>query len=365
MGTGRKRVGKAPTIRDVAAAAGVSIATVSRVINGRTVTSVPVAKAVREAIRTTGFRPNMIGRRLKTARTNTLGILVPSLKNPIFADAVHGMESAAEAAGYSLLLTSSGYLSAKETAAIELLLANRVEGIVLTVANEARSPTIALLRREKIPFVLVFNPPLRKGVSTVTIDNRAAARAIVERLIALGHRRVAMIAGAFQASDRSGLRRAGFEDALRARGLKPGPVVEVGFEALDLTDHCQHLLAAADPPTALFCSTDMLAIAAIRSLRRLGLSVPQDVSVAGFDGIAAGEWMSPSLTTVRQPAEAMGAEAVRHVLARLADGVPSRHVQLPYELRVGESCAPPPGGARAPRGHDVDVDQQTAVGSNL
>jgi len=319
-------VGKAPTIRDVAAAAGVSIATVSRVINGHNMTSVPVVKAVREAIRATGFRPNMIGRRLKTARTYTLGILVPSLKNPIFADAVHGMESAAEAAGYSLLLTSSGYLPAKETAAIELLLANRVEGIILTVANEARSPTIALLRREKIPFVLVFNPPLRKGVSTVTIDNRAAAYAIVERLIALGHRRVAMIAGAFQASDRSGLRRA-------------------GFEALDLTDHCRRLLAAANPPTALFCSTDMLAIAAIRSLRRLGLGVPRDVSVAGFDGIAAGEWMSPSLTTVRQPAEAMGVEAVRHLLARLADGVPPQHVKLSYELRSGESCGPPPAGA--------------------
>lgn len=339
-------MGKAPTIRDVAAAAGVSIATVSRVINGRTMTSVPVAKAVREAIRTTGFRPNMIGRRLKTARTHTLGILVPSLKNPIFADAVHGMESAAEAAGYSLLLTSSGYLPAKETAAIELLLANRVEGIVLTVANEARSPTIALLRREKIPFVLVFNPPLRKGVSTVTIDNRAAAREIVERLIALGHQRIAMIAGAFQASDRSGLRRAGFEDALRARGQKLGSVVEVGFEALDLTDHCRRLLAASDPPTALFCSTDMLAIAAIRSLRRLGLNVPRDVSVAGFDGIAAGEWMSPSLMTVRQPAEAMGAEAVRHLLARLADGAPPQHVKLSYELRAGESCAPPVGATR-------------------
>ncbi len=359
-------MGKAPTIRDVAAAAGVSIATVSRVINGRNVTSVPVVKAVREAICATGFRPNMIGRRLKTARTSTLCILVPSLKNPIFADAVHGMESAAEAAGYSLLLTSSGYLPTKETAAIELLLANRVEGIILTVANEARSPTIALLRREKIPFVLVFNPPLRKGVSTVTIDNRAAAYAVVERLIALGHRRVAMIAGAFQASDRSGLRRAGFEDALTEHGLRPGPVVEVGFEALDLTDHCRRLLAAADPPTALFCSTDMLAIAAIRSLRRLGLGVPRDVSVAGFDGIAAGEWMSPSLMTVRQPAEAMGVEAVRHLLARLADGVPPQHVELSYELCAGESCGPPPtGGARAHRGHQVDVHQRATVGGDL
>ena len=129
------------------------------------------------------------------------------MKNPIFADAVQGIERAAEQAGYSILLTSSHYAPKKEVEAVEVFLSNRVEGLIVTVADEASSPALNLLRLEHVPFVLVFNPALDPGPSTITIDNLAAAREIVEKLIALGHRRIAMIAGRFDASDRSELRR--------------------------------------------------------------------------------------------------------------------------------------------------------------
>jgi DNA-binding LacI/PurR family transcriptional regulator len=330
-----------PNIRDVAERAGVSISTVSRVINGSGPASPKAREAVLRAVDETGFRPNTIGRNLKTARSRTIGVLVPSLKNPIFADAVQGIERAAERAGYGILLASSNYDPAKEVQAVEVFLSNRVEGLIVTVADEQSSPALDLLRRDRVPFVLVFNPALDPGPSAITIDNQGAARAIVSELIALGHRRIAMIAGRFDASDRSGLRRAGYERALRDAGITPGPVVEVSFDSLDLSTHCAELCRADPAPTALFCSTDMLAIAAMRGLATIALRVPADMSVVGFDGIAVGEWIAPSLATVVQPAEEMGAQALRHLLERVNENAPALHVTLPHRVRPGESWGPP------------------------
>lgn len=331
----------APNIKDVAERAGVSISTVSRVLNQSGPASVRTRETVLRAVSEIGFRPNSMGRSLKTAKSRTIGVLVPSLKNPVFADAVQGIQAAAEQAGYGILLTSSNYSAERETAAVEVFLSNRVEGLIVTVADEASSPALDLLRREGVPFVLVFNPALDPGPSAVTVDNEAAAQALVEELIALGHRRIAMIAGRFDASDRSGLRRAGYERALRSHGIAPGAIVEVGFDTLDLSAHCAALMDAPEAPTAVFCSTDMLAIAAIRGLTTLGLRVPEDMSVAGFDGIAVGEWISPSLATVVQPAEEMGSQALRHLLQRVNDDAPALHLTLPYRLRPGESWGPP------------------------
>ena len=343
---------KPPTIREVARRAGVSVATVSRVMNGRGSVSERTRLTVDEAIRETGFRPNVIGRGLKTARSGTLGVLVPSLRNPIFADAVQGIERAAEAGGYRILLTSSNYVPEKEVAAIDVLLCNRVEGLVLTVADESASRALEFLDRAHVPFVLVFNPAGTASHSIVTIDNYAAARDIVSRLVRMGHRRIAMIAGDPQASDRSNLRRAGYEQALVDGGLRPGPVIEVGFDSRDLARHCRFLLSCDPAPTALFCSTDMLAIAAIRGFAALGLKVPDDISVAGFDGIEVGQCMSPNLATVVQPAEDMGMRAVEHLLERLNAGAPATNLTLPYRLRHGESWARP-RETTAPKGTPV------------
>lgn len=330
-----------PNIRDVAERAGVSISTVSRVLNDSGPASIKTREAVLSAVSEIGFRPNTIGRTLKTAKSRTIGVLVPSLKNPIFADAVQGIERAAERGGYSILLTSSNYVPEKEVEAVEVFLSNRVEGLIVTVADEASSPALDLLRLEGVPFVLVFNPALDPGPSAITIDNQAAACAIVGELIALGHRRIAMIAGRFDASDRSELRRAGYGQALTEHGLDPGPVVEVGFDTLDLSQHCTELCASSKAPTALFCSTDMLAIAAIRGLTTLGLRVPNDMSVAGFDGITVGECIAPSLATIVQPAEEMGAQALDHLLERVNGQAAALHLTLPYRLRPGESWGPP------------------------
>jgi len=330
-----------PTIRDVAAAAGVSIATVSRVLNRSPLATRDMKARVDAAVAATGFRPNRIGSQLKSASSRMIGIMVPALSNPVFADAVHGVESEAEANGYAVIVSSSDYRPQREAACVDALLAYRVAGLVLTVADAGRSPTLRTLEREKIPYVLMFNQPARPTRAAVTVDNVAAAAEAVRHLIAFGHRRIAMIAGSFEASDRSRLRHRGFAGALAEAGLAPEPVVEVGFDEVELTGHLTNLFARQPAPTALFCSTDLLAIAAIGCLKRIGRRVPEDVSVIGFDGIAISEVMAPRLTSVAQPSRQMGAEAVRLLLARLAGQRPPSRRILPHSLRAGETVIAP------------------------
>jgi len=321
--------------------AGVSAATVSRAVNGSGPVSIETRAIIDRVINESGFRPNSIGRQLKTARTHTIGVLVPSLKNPIFADAVNGIECAAKNKGYNVLLASSGYSTERESSAVETFLNSRVEGLVLTVTDEAKSPALTILSSAGIPFVLMFNPVKNSSYSTISIDNRKAAFELVCNILELGHRRIAMIAGRFSESDRSVERQAGYQDALRHYGIDQVSITEVGFENQDISEQINALHEAKNSPTAYFCSTDVIAIATIRALTQLGKNVPTDVSVVGFDGISLGEWLTPSLTTAVQPAEQMGEWAMKHLIERIDDDETVKNLVLPYHLRHGESLVAP------------------------
>ena len=331
-----------PTIKEVARQAGVSVATVSRAMNQSGPVSSQTRAIIDKVINESGFRPNSIGRQLKIARTHTIGVLVPSLKNPIFADAVNGIESAAEQKGYNVLLASSGYSARKERAAVETFLRSRVDGLVLTVADEANSQALETISKTKVPFVLMFNPVKESSYSTISIDNRKASFELVCGLLELGHKRIAMIAGKFSESDRSIERQAGYRDALRQHNVKNVSITEVGFENQDIGEQIKTLQQAQNPPTAYFCSTDVIAIATIRALNQIGKNVPTDVSVVGFDGISIGEWLSPSLATAVQPAEQMGEWAMQHLIDRIDFDEPVTNLVLPYQLRHGESLSSPP-----------------------
>ena len=330
-------MGNGVTIKQVAQQAGVSVATVSRAMNDSGPVSAAARQAINKVVVASGFRLNGIGRQLKTARSHTLGVLVPSLKNPIFADAVTGIERAAERLGYRVLLASSAYNADKEVSAVDTFLTSRVEGLVLTVSDEERSAALALLGSTQVPFVLMFNPCKKTSYSTVSIDNRKAADELICELIALGHQHIVMIVGKLSESDRSVERRAGYEDALARHGIRSGHVIEVGFENPDLHRSIGELCQQASAPTAYFCSTDLLAISAMRTLTQFGIKVPDDVSVVGFDGIAIGECLSPSLTTAVQPAEAMGEWAANHLIARIDKGEAVANQLLAHHIRRGES----------------------------
>lgn len=329
------------TIKEVATQAGVSVATVSRAVNQSGPVSLQTRSIIDKVINESGFRPNNIGRQLKTARTHTIGVLVPSLKNPIFADAVNGIECAANIKGYNVLLASSGYCANKERCAVETFLNSRVEGLVLTVTDEEKSPALSSLSSAGIPFVLMFNPVKKTSYSTISIDNRKAAFELVCNMLRLGHRRIAMIAGKFSESDRSIERQAGYQDALKHYGVDQISITEVGFENQDVSEQITTLHNSKNSPTAYFCSTDIIAIATIRALTQIGKNVPADVSVVGFDGISVGEWLTPSLTTAVQPAEQMGEWAMQHLIERIDDDEPIRNLVLPYKLRTGESLTKP------------------------
>ncbi|CAH2602152.1 LacI family DNA-binding transcriptional regulator [Rhodovastum atsumiense] len=332
-----------PTLHDVAARAGVSIATVSRVLNGSSPTRPETEARVRAAIRGLGFRPNRTGRELRVGQSHTVGVLLPSLSNPIFADSVSGIQDAARAEGWSVLIASSRYDAGREHEAVEGLLSHRVGGLILTVAEADASPTLDALDAEGLRYVLLYNQPTRPDRAFVSIDNVAAGRDAARALVAQGHRRLGMVAGRFDASDRSRLRHAGFAAALAEAGLPPGQVLEIGFDDSAATDALRAALARPDRPTGLFCSTDLLALRSIAVLRDLGLRVPCDVSVIGLDGIAVGALTAPSLASIAQPAHEMGRRAFHHLLRCVGADAPAEHILLPHRLRPGSSlgAAPP------------------------
>ena len=331
------------TIRDVAAMAGCSVATVSRAIND----TAPISHALRlridRAIRDSGLRPNGIGRSLKTQRTRTLGVMIPSLANPVFADSVAGLEQAARPAGYHLLLTSSEYDPAAEAGAVEAMLSQGVEGLVLTVADPDDNPMLDRLDADGVPYVLLYNQPSATGRPAVTVDNVAATHELTERVLRLGHRRIGYVGGRFGTSDRSRHRYRGYAAALGTCGLTPDEPIEVDYLAADHADELAAAFADAGLPTALLCSNDLLALKVVGSLRRLGLAVPDDLSVVGFDGIPIGALVTPTLATVVQPTRQMGVTAFARLAARLDDDGAAGATLLPHGFRPGATLSRVPG----------------------
>ncbi|MCP1575986.1 DNA-binding LacI/PurR family transcriptional regulator [Herbaspirillum rubrisubalbicans] len=348
-----------PSIKQVAHLAGVSIATVSRLLNKPGSVSAETAEKIHRSIAELGFRPNFTGRNLRAGNSRTVGVVLPTLSNTVFAQCLQGIELAARALDYSVMFTTTEYLPEEESAAVELLLGHRVDGVILTVADAGANATLDLLERERIPFVLTYNQ--LAGVETVahrasvSVDNRAAACDAVAYLIGLGHRRIQMLSGRFTASDRAMQRYYGYLDAMRAAGLTPLPAIEVERHTLTAaTDYQQMMADPQQRPTALFCSNDLLALSAMRDLRALGLQVPGDISVMGFDGIPVGALVQPVLASVVQPSEQIGEVALRTLVDAIERAVPAvadvegaapvaaaaevRHI-LPHVLRQGGSVA--------------------------
>ncbi|MGR7994209.1 LacI family DNA-binding transcriptional regulator [Xanthobacter sp. ZOL 2024] len=355
------------TIRTVAERAGCSIATVSRVINGSARTSPEVEARVRAAVQELGFRPSEIGRSLKTLRTRTLGVVIPSLTNPVFALSVSGMEDGARQRRHTLLLTTTDYDPTREPEMVETLVAQNVAGLVLTVTNADSNPSLDLLEAEGIPYVLVYNEPTRPDRAAVCVDNAGATRALTEAMIADGHRRIVYLGGRFASSDRSRRRYLGYVTAMERAGLPPEPAVELDYLG-DAEGHARALAALfrdRHHPTAALCSNDLLAISVAGALRKLGLEVPGDVSVAGFDGISLGSLITPALATIATPNRRMGERAVEKLFEMIEQGAPPSIEHLDYTIRPGGTLASAPGGtAEAREQHPPCAAYQTVPPSS-
>lgn len=332
------------TIRDVAARAGCSIASVSRVVTGNGPVSEDMRKRIVSAALELGFP---LSRTFPEARP-VISILVPSLTNPVFAAAVSGIEQRARTAGMFTILGQSNYNPAQEEDIVATLIAERPVGMIMTVCDPKTSIAMEQVRKAGLPVVTIYNEGTPDDVAAVFVDNRTATRQMTGELISLGHRRIAFLAGRFISSDRSARRYEGYKDAMKAARLTATPPIEVDFidatRDIDLTD-----VLEKHGPTAIMASNDLLAVTVIASLRHAGLKVPDDVSVTGFDGIDFARHLTPRLHTIRQPSEAMGTLAAS-LLLEMAAGHKAPQQLCPDFIRLpGETIAPPPGAPSSPR----------------
>ncbi|HSV61126.1 MAG TPA: LacI family DNA-binding transcriptional regulator [Variovorax sp.] len=331
--------GAVPTAQDVADASSVSVATVSRVFNFPDKVLPATRKRVQAAAQRLGYLPNASARTLRTQRSRVLGVVLPTLLNPVFAEWLQGLAQAATLHGYSIVPLTTEYQLPLEERAVNLLLAGNVDGMILVVSNPARSRALKKLGKSRIPYVLAYNR--HPAHPCVSVDGEQAVASVVAELVGLGHRRIAMVSGQLAASDRAQQRHRGYLSGMRAAGLKPA-LLEVPFVDT-AAGEIKSFMKRKAAPTALVCSNDLLAIRSVRALRLAGLQVPGDVTVVGFDGIALGRDLTPALSTVVQPNAAIGKMAVELVMQVLAsrqrlDATAS--VTLPWTFREGESRAP-------------------------
>jgi LacI family transcriptional regulator, repressor for deo operon, udp, cdd, tsx, nupC, and nupG len=329
------------SIEVVAQEAGVSVATVSRVFNTPDLVRPPTREKVERVALRLGYRPNASAQTLRTQRSKVIGVVLPTLRNPVFAECLEGIAAAAAGHGYSIIPVTTSYRLADEEAAVDSLASRSVDGMILVVANPAASPALRKLRVAKVPYVLAYNRHPRHPC--VSVDHEAAVAGVVHLLVARGHRRIAMVSGQLSASDRAQQRHRGFVRGLHECGLPPGTPLEVPFMEHALRQLTE-FLQKRGRPTALFCSNDLLAIRTVRAAWQMGLQVPRDLSVVGFDGIDLGPDLTPSLGTVVQPNSEIGTECVRLLAGAMASGqslTPKSSVTPHHAFREGESLGPP------------------------
>jgi len=314
----------------------VSPATVSRAISQPELLSQATLARVRRSAERLGYRPDAAARALASGRSLTIGAVMPTLDNAIFSRALQAMQARLATEGYQLLVASHDYNLAAETEAIRTLLSRGVDGLILVGAERGGGGS-ALLAAADVPVVLTWRAP--PGAPAVVVDNELAGDMAARHLIALGHRRIAVFTGAIRFNDRQRARQLGVLRALEAAGLTlpPSMICEAPTTLAGGRMGCTKLLELAEPPTAIICGVDLLAIGCMVEAQARGLAVPNDVSVVGIDDLDMSAHVSPSLTTVHVPTARIGAEAAETLIAMLRHQDANTSICLPVELIVRRS----------------------------
>lgn len=322
---GTKREGRLD-IRAVAEHAGVSVSTVSRVVNHNPRVDAQLAERVKAAIGELGYIPSRVARSLVSGRSRTFGVIISDITNPFFPELIQGFEDAAVEVGYETLIGSTNYDLAKMEACIDRMLERKVDGVaVMTFGIEG--PLLDRLAERGIPMVFIDKAPATQKSLAVTIDYGPGIFEAVEHLAKLGHERIAFLSGPPSLHSAVSRRKA-FLAAMKKLGLKvDAERVATGDHTLDRgMEAAGKLLKLSPRPTAIVCSNDLSAIGAMHAISAAGLSVPRDVSVIGFDDIRFSEFLIPALTTVRMSRTEIARAAVT-LLEQLVDG--GEHQSLP------------------------------------
>ena len=324
---------------DVAKAAGVSVTTVSHVLNATRKVKPETEEVVRQAIRAVGYIQNSLARSLAMSATSTIGVAIPTFSNHYFVDIVRSIEAECMKNGLMMLFSDTHDDPDQELRIVQAFHQRRVDGVVLAPADDGRLGSLAYLRDNRIPTVIVDHL-LAQGFDQVGLKNKQAAQQLIAHLIDHGHRRIGFVAGAAWNST-SAERVDGYRAALAAAGLPfADELVCCGESAIEPARVAtQQLLALAERPTAIMTSNNLMTIGAMQALREAAIEVPRDMAFVAFDDFDWADLFSPRLTVIAQPLEQIGAKALNLLIKRIRNPEGARQtIRVAAELRVRNSC---------------------------
>jgi LacI family transcriptional regulator len=340
---------RAIKLTDVAEAAGVSIATVSRVINRPETVSPELRLRVTEILQKTGFVPNGAAAALASRKTRTIGAVVPTIGNAVFADGIVALQAELHNSGYTLIIANHQYNAEIELESVQALLRRGVDGIVL-VGDDHLPETLAVLRTSGVPFITTYVHTSKNGIPAVGFDNELAAFQMTEYLLNLGHREFGLIANLSEPNDRVRARQRGVQRALRERKIKlpERQIAHVLYSVSSGRAGLRAVMNANPKVTAVFCTTDVLAVGAVIEAKTLGIDVPGELSITGFDDLELAGELDPAITTVRIPTKEIGRIAAGYIARLIAGNGAPNSTNIPIEMIIRNSAARPANPKRGP-----------------
>lgn len=329
-----------PTLEDVARQAGVSTATVSRCLNAPDKVVADTRDRVLAVVRELGYAPNFSARALAARKTQTIGAVIPTMENAIFAQGLQAFQERLGQAGFMLLVASSSYDPDIEAEQIRALVARGADGILL-IGDDRDAEIYRFLETQNVPALLAWT--YQSDRPSIGFDNRAAMKSLADRALNLGHKRIGVISAPLAGNDRARDRVNGIRDALNAAGhsKKTLPVIETEYGISNGADAFDRLMTADLSPTLVICGNDVLAAGALRRAQGRGLAVPKDISVTGFDDIELASLVTPRLTTVHVPHRAMGEAAAEALVAMSQGNWSGESLSLSTHIQTGETLGSP------------------------
>ena len=329
------------TMQEIARMAGVSLATVSRSLRNPNLVSPRTRQRVLAVIEESNYVYNATAGDLSRKKSSVIGVTIPTTRNPIFASSTLAIQEVAQEKGFSIILGNTKYDTGVERKILQNFQERRVSGMILTGFNLEQETLIRNIIQTGMPLLVIWEKLSEHRLSFIGFDNFRASYAMTEYLISLRHKRVALIIGLFSEIGRVKKRFEGYRSALEDRGIPYDPELVIENEPMlyNGKEAITRLMSLPNPPTAIFAASDMLAIGALSGASELGLRVPQDVSIAGFDDIDFAAYCYPPLTTIRVPSHEIGRLAAKYLIEAIEDGVMQpRHYCLDTDLIIRSSC---------------------------
>jgi len=336
-----------PKLADVAERAQVSTATVSRCLNTPEQVVPETRERVMKAVRELGYAPNFSARALAARQTNTVGAVIPTMDNAVFARGLQAFQEELGRHGKTLLVASSAYQQELEDEQVRALVARGADALLL-IGYDRSDALYSFLEKRGVPTLVSWSFSTHEMRPAIGFDNRAAMAALARRVIEVGHRNIACISAPTAANDRARGRVQGIEDAMAEAGLAgQGPfLIETPYKIENGETAFRQVMQQVPETTAVMCINDVLAIGALRAARQSGLRVPQDISITGFDDIEIATLADPSLTTLHVPHREMGRQAATVILEMLSGESKGQRIELATDIRLRETLGPVRGGGK-------------------